>query len=1363
MPKQIIDINNLQIINIGVTADDGTGDNLRTAFDKVNSNFGMFGYILSEGFLFRNLGDTPEYYVSNALVTVNGDATGLVHRNLVSNDVVVDITQDNINMRLAPVIGNVHTFSEDVFFNKNITVMGNTIVQDTYINVENFETENRVIVANTEPAVSQTTGALRVTGGGGFQGNVHAPWFVGNVAGTVSSLSNHNSDGLQEGANNLYWTTARANANKKYIDDNDYLNFDPLAGVLDENLVPLYSDFKFSLGASGSYSFFLTDDQNFEVVYFHANTPTGNIRPFRAYRFAVSQEFIYDPEPLEVSFAAANEYVKLLMNVGTQFAYIELVNKISSVSRKVLVKTNGSSKSLSWVLVADVTSISAGTTNFFLLVDPTGDRILKTTMSSTSVSLDVYDTGLSLLRSQQLFTSAEVTNTDLAGQGRVVGDTSLSFGYNPFGTAFAFTWNRFTDNLLIKLVGYYVYQTTSGGVVGQSFGSTISWSIPRSWFQSGGGTPTNLIPVKSSGFRYHKLPDATWDTTDGGMGQGYGTGGQGISVTTDEYARRITLSSVGTWSTTGFSINTFANQEYKTIGNNLTSLYSASVGIPDASPWSKLTYASFGQIIDTNILFTAVSNKFGSQTIAANFSNTAFSSIVGANDTLKLDPTSYNFESGTNTSYSTTVRGGVPYSYQIVPGNEVLIITVANGRRVKTGTGFILPAIPGTIGAVTGVVAAGPIVYNANDTDRKFWSFVSSSTGQCYIAEYTTGSWSTIHGPFIQVQIDTGKANRGDSSNNWFASNGTTCLTENGRFLSQFGVSHVGGTAWYQSEFNVNTKVSTVHGDAKFNNPGGAYGGVSGYYGTSFGYSVDFGYYSAEGSATQTSIAIVSSKDVRGVGTTISEDDWYNGTGTRHVIHLSAEPTVGLFVYLKAYPLFIGGYYTVVPELSLPVAPNATNYVYAEKDPVDRTVLNITVSVDYQPSSFSKVVLGEVITDADKVIAATSYPINGGKFSGEWGEIKNKPTLVTDLQIINANLNVTKTDGTTTNLGSVLGPTGPTGPAGPAGTIGVNGAPGPTGASGMALWADFPLNAASPGPNTFTRQNITGFQAYSSTDFPNTYYTGLSVHSNTTGIQIAGGWNVDEATPTAPVDLIFRANDDTGNTATWSDWSRVLVTPVTSILSADQVLYKNSANVIAGSTNLTFDGSLLTVTGNVKLAGGDTTGIIFRDDPGGGGGDRAWIRYFAYSGEQTNLEISTQNDGIGSTQDSINLTSAGGVGINRQSPTAELDVNGAIVASGDITAFSDAKLKTNVRTIANPLAIVRNLRGVDYDRVDTGEAGSGVIAQETLPHMPQLVKDHNGTLSVNYNGFSGVFIESIKALEDQIIELRAEIKKLKGE
>jgi hypothetical protein len=142
MPKQTIDLNSVLKINIGITADDGTGDNLRTAFDKVNSNLDLFGFMLATGYQFRNLTDTPADYVPNAVVTVNSAATGLVHRNLTSSDILVNLTQDRINLQLATVIGNVHTFSDDVTFGKNITVMGNTIVKDTYINVDVFETEN---------------------------------------------------------------------------------------------------------------------------------------------------------------------------------------------------------------------------------------------------------------------------------------------------------------------------------------------------------------------------------------------------------------------------------------------------------------------------------------------------------------------------------------------------------------------------------------------------------------------------------------------------------------------------------------------------------------------------------------------------------------------------------------------------------------------------------------------------------------------------------------------------------------------------------------------------------------------------------------------------------------------------------------------------------------------------------------------------------------------------------------------------------------------------------------------------------------------------------------------------------------------
>ena len=814
-------------------------------------------------------------------------------------------------------------------------------------------------------------------------GNVYARNFIGNIVGSVStvlSISNHTTDDLPEGNVNLYWNTARAEANKKYIDDNDYLNSDPMAGVLNENYVPLYADYKFSLQPVYSSSFLFTDNQNFEAVFFHATTTTNIIKPFRAYRFKSTDPLIYDADPIAVNFTVGNEYITRLVNIGTNFAYFK-----TSGGRKLLAKTNGSSKSSTWTLFADVSSIAPNGTNFFLMTDPSGDRILKITQTPSLVKLDVYDSALTLLRTVDLFQSSEVSTIDHANQGRSVGtDRNLPWEYMPHDSAFAFTWNKFTENFLMKLVGWFVLTDTNSASVLTHFGTTISWSIPRSWLLNGTGSPTNQIPTKPTGYRYHKLPDNTWDTENGGMGVGLGTAGYPATVVTDEYAKKIRVTCNSTWSLTGFDIFTLTNSFYKTIGNNLTREKTETVLLPDASPWSKEVKSSVFQIIDNNVLFYALSNKFGLKNISANFSTSAFLSSSGNNnDTLKLDPLTYSFDEtvpGGNElrDVGTTVVTGQPIYYRVRPGQQLQIITVVNGQRVYTNTGFTLPQIPNSVNNITSISVAGPVVYNGDTNNKKFWVPVgvgSTNNRLFYIAEYSNNIWGNLYGPFLQTEIAAGQTNRSDSFSQWYIDRGTPLLTENGRFLQSVGVPVVGGTSFYQFEFNVNSKDCTVHGYNKF--PiSGPYGSTGfGYYGWSFGYSSTFGYYFAEGLYNQSVVAITSSKDVKGLAAEITEDDWFNNTGTRHVMYLSAEPATGLFVYLKEFPIFVGGYLTSIPESTVAVEQNKTNYIYAIKTAVNRTGLEILVSTDFLPNSFDRVNLGTVITNNERVISATSNRI----------------------------------------------------------------------------------------------------------------------------------------------------------------------------------------------------------------------------------------------------------------------------------------------------------------------------------------------------------------------------------------------------
>jgi hypothetical protein len=97
---------------------------------------------------------------------------------------------------------------------------------------------------------------------------------------------------------------------------------------------------------------------------------------------------------------------------------------------------------------------------------------------------------------------------------------------------------------------------------------------------------------------------------------------------------------------------------------------------------------------------------------------------------------------------------------------------------------------------------------------------------------------------------------------------------------------------------------------------------------------------------------------------------------------------------------------------------------------------------------------------------------------------------------------------------------------------------------------------------------------------------------------------------------------------------------------------------------------------------------------------------------------------------------------------------GNFTASGNVTAYSDARLKKNVVTIDGALALVEKMRGVRYERIEDGKAGVGVIAQEMQEVMPEVV--HEGeNLSVAYGNLVGVLIEAVKELSARVKELEA--------
>jgi len=128
-------------------------------------------------------------------------------------------------------------------------------------------------------------------------------------------------------------------------------------------------------------------------------------------------------------------------------------------------------------------------------------------------------------------------------------------------------------------------------------------------------------------------------------------------------------------------------------------------------------------------------------------------------------------------------------------------------------------------------------------------------------------------------------------------------------------------------------------------------------------------------------------------------------------------------------------------------------------------------------------------------------------------------------------------------------------------------------------------------------------------------------------------------------------------------------------------------------------------------------------------------------------------------------------------PTSAMGSN--VWTSGDVIAYSDARVKDNLEVIPNAIDKVKQLNGYTYDRTDKQpatpeEEGTiyahnpknryvGVIAQEVLAVLPEAVSggpnsnegSEDDHYSVAYGNLVALLIEAIKEQQVQIDELKA--------
>jgi hypothetical protein len=228
-----------------------------------------------------------------------------------------------------------------------------------------------------------------------------------------------------------------------------------------------------------------------------------------------------------------------------------------------------------------------------------------------------------------------------------------------------------------------------------------------------------------------------------------------------------------------------------------------------------------------------------------------------------------------------------------------------------------------------------------------------------------------------------------------------------------------------------------------------------------------------------------------------------------------------------------------------------------------------------------------------------------------------------------------------------------------------------------------------------------------------------------------------------------------GNTqATYANYSPYVRATQGNGIDTYSLEFGTSAFGVA-STVMYIGGATGTVKGNVGIG---TTAPAQKLSIFGGGSTSSTLEIRGGSTGADNATISTQQSmtfqigSAGATGRSFGFKK-GGLGYSDGTQLASISDAGTFTAVGDVVAYSDKKLKKNIKTLDG--SKVYEMRGVSFDRIDTNKASSGVIAQEIQEIAPELISESNGTLGVAYGNISGYLIEAIK-------ELKAEIEGLKS-
>lgn len=265
-----------------------------------------------------------------------------------------------------------------------------------------------------------------------------------------------------------------------------------------------------------------------------------------------------------------------------------------------------------------------------------------------------------------------------------------------------------------------------------------------------------------------------------------------------------------------------------------------------------------------------------------------------------------------------------------------------------------------------------------------------------------------------------------------------------------------------------------------------------------------------------------------------------------------------------------------------------------------------------------------------------------------------------------------------------------------------------------------------------------------------------------TSTQITGAGTVTVTSDTAGKLTITGAQNITGNAAT--------ATKLATARTINGVSFNGTANItVADSTKVPLAGGTmtgnLTLNDNVQVRLGSSADCIMYHNGTHTYIDQNVTGDLYVRNNRTGGTIFLQADSTGGVLQNVLQAGVGAdnacvlfaAGADKLTTTAAgVSVTGTITATGNITAFSDARLKDNITKIPDALNKLNQLKGVTYTRKDlaSDKQYAGLIAQDVQKVLPEAVAvTEDDIIAVDYNGVIGLLVEAIKELENRIAVL----------